>query len=131
MCHPSHLPRPLPNPTELDQSEPWDPQHVYAGGREALEWPYTIGGGGVSTNRSSMPQHAAAPDSGSVGGGFEACRSMPQRPEYFTWRTFKPVVKPVHMVSPSWLVCSTIISTEMGLVGMYSGILLRVPGNRW
>ena len=48
-----------------------------------------------STNGSSMPQHAAAFCSmpqrqilGAVGGGFEACRSMPQRAKIFTWRTF-------------------------------------------
>ena len=38
-----------------------------------------------STNGSSMPQRQIL---GAVGGGFEACRSMPQRAKIFTWRTF-------------------------------------------
>ena len=53
--------------------------------------PNSVGG----TNGSSMPQHAAAFCSmpqcqilGAVGGGFEACRSMPQRAKIFTWWTF-------------------------------------------
>ena len=50
---------------------------------------------GSSTNSSSMPQHAAAFCSmpqrqilRAVGGGFEACRSMPQQAKIFTWWTF-------------------------------------------